>query len=424
MSSSRTEIVVIDEKRYGVEWKGDVATKRVVFDNTRCIGCGLCIRACPFQALSLGPLREIVDGSVEAPKIVVDETRCCVCPICSAVCMFNAISFEMQNRSISFPRLRGYIELDTTKCHLCYICSKVCPVDAISIRISIPKKDQLVRYLTNEVWARGSIRIDESKCVFCGLCEALCDAIKIVWRDKKDIRAPDYSFAVAILVDEKKCDYCGLCAEICPYDAIEVECYEHAPRTIEKPRIEGEVQIDTSKCVFCGLCAEKCPAKAIRVVKPIVGRVIVVDKPDCDPLGCKYCQIVCPVNAFYIPRDRREGKIKADERFCIYCGACEAVCPVNAIKVIREDVSIELGTEPWTPAIAERIHSIIEGFEASVRVPRLAIEAKPSEVVEEKRSVWISPPEFARITEKLRGIVGDLSKPSTVRKIFGDVLKG
>jgi len=52
-----------------------------------CVGCGVCIKACPFDAL------ELVDG-----KAVVNE-KCTLCGICVSSCKFNALELPESDRT-------------------------------------------------------------------------------------------------------------------------------------------------------------------------------------------------------------------------------------------------------------------------------------------------------------------------------------
>jgi Fe-S-cluster-containing dehydrogenase component len=65
----------------------DLHTHAVVVDKTRCIGCGLCVAACPF-------------GSVQIDGVLRVATKCDLCgghPRCVDVCMAKALHFGSIN---------------------------------------------------------------------------------------------------------------------------------------------------------------------------------------------------------------------------------------------------------------------------------------------------------------------------------------
>jgi coenzyme F420-reducing hydrogenase delta subunit/heterodisulfide reductase subunit C len=73
--------------REGYEPPGPVA----VVDETACSGCGVCERACPYEALSL--VTKEVEGE-ERQVSQVNKTLCMTCGICAAACPLGAITVE------------------------------------------------------------------------------------------------------------------------------------------------------------------------------------------------------------------------------------------------------------------------------------------------------------------------------------------
>lgn len=65
----------------GVARGAPTQTAMIEIDIGKCIGCGQCVSACPFGALSL------VDG-----KAVLDQTRCRSCRDCISACPTGAIT--------------------------------------------------------------------------------------------------------------------------------------------------------------------------------------------------------------------------------------------------------------------------------------------------------------------------------------------
>lgn len=425
-TESRTVLEIIDKDRYVVKWKTSILEKLVLFDNTKCTGCGVCASVCPVNAIELGPIQEIVEGKIESPKIIIDETKCVICPVCSSVCMFNALVYEVKVPHFkypSIPKVRGTIKIDEGKCIGCKICKTVCPTSAINIKLKVTPKEELVEYLSSvNKKAKGRITIDKSKCVYCGLCEELCKAIKIVWNDRNSIKAPDYSYAVDIVVDEENCDYCGLCEKICPYNAINVECHDHAPRRILEPKIvERRIEVDLDKCIYCGICADKCPENAIYVEKPVTGIIEIQYNEKCDPAGCKNCLLACPTLAFYTPLNHSKGRIAVMDKYCVYCGACVNACPVNVITVRRTNVRVEPSDAPWSIAVNDLINLILDGYVRLVGEPRVKAKVKQVEASKEETEIWSTPKEFNVIRDKLVKLLKEISDPNEYKRF---ILKG
>ncbi len=101
-----------------------------------CIGCGICLKVCPFDA-----------PAVETSLSRIDIDRCRVCGLCVAKCPTKAITDFLPQRPKAFV-------LDN--CIGCQICTKVCPVNAPSGEL---KKMHV---------------IDKNRCMGCGICTAKC----------------------------------------------------------------------------------------------------------------------------------------------------------------------------------------------------------------------------------------------------------
>lgn len=59
---------------------------RIDFDYNKCVSCGMCIKACPQQAIRL------IESSRQL-RPVVDNSRCILCFCCKEMCPYNAVSF-------------------------------------------------------------------------------------------------------------------------------------------------------------------------------------------------------------------------------------------------------------------------------------------------------------------------------------------
>jgi 4Fe-4S ferredoxin len=324
----------VSDGKVRLVWKTSLLKRCLDHEIDRCVGCSLC-QICPWDAITLGPIKETASGLIEgAPLVNVDPELCTFCGLCDTTCIFGAFQadYEGEDAVRVYNRISGKHKIDEEKCKPCVLCSKVCPTDALSVDINVTQKEDLVKYSGEEA-AEGSIIIDEEKCSYCGLCELLCpNVIKIYWDESAE--PPDFKPAVAIRADDEKCDYCGLCANICPDEAITVECTSSTDRKIKEPEITGTLHHDDDLCVKCGLCAIVCPYEALEVEKPFQGKVEIVQLDKCDPTGCNNCFNICPVKAIY-PTGTEE-KIAILDDHCLYCGACEHSCPYDVLKVSRE----------------------------------------------------------------------------------------
>lgn len=112
-----------------------------------CIGCQICVKACPFDAM------EFEDGLA-----FINYDKCTDCGICYEKCPTNAITKTVKEGQ---EKKKKKAVIEPEKCIGCTLCAKACPVDAIE---GVVKEKHVV---------------DEDKCIGCGACEPKCpkDAI-------------------------------------------------------------------------------------------------------------------------------------------------------------------------------------------------------------------------------------------------------
>jgi len=191
-------------KRFNNEYHDEVSVKfydkkqAVEIDKTRCIGCGLCIKACPKQVM----YSKLTQGKIKVktedltPEIT-NPLDCSYCGTCSYICPVSAILLKYNNRYVrkqdlgivankvvpnldfqcveftnpqtkSKSFLEGQIEVDWDKCISCMSCVEVCPTKSFS-----KTKDNTEK--------RPKPTLNQDTCTKCGACQRACSksAIKI-----------------------------------------------------------------------------------------------------------------------------------------------------------------------------------------------------------------------------------------------------
>ncbi len=191
-----------------------------------CLGMGSCERACPFDAIHVGP-----DGLAR-----VDRERCTGCGRCVEACPKRIIelvpdSVKVHVRCSNPHRAKAVKAVCSRGCIGCRRCQKACPVDAISMD-------------------RDLARIDPDRCVSCGRCAQVCPTENI-----EDLVAVRHRARI----DESACIGCTKCAKVCPVDAIAGER--------KQPH-----RVDPERCIACGRCFGVCPVQAIHRGEPVVRR--------------------------------------------------------------------------------------------------------------------------------------------------------
>lgn len=114
-----------------------------------CLGYGSCVKACPFDAVS------IVDGIA-----VVNPMACKACGKCVAACPKNLIElipYHAAHVVQCNSKEKGPVVMKACSvgCIGCKLCEKNCPADAVHVKDNIAY-------------------IDQEKCTGCGICKEKC----------------------------------------------------------------------------------------------------------------------------------------------------------------------------------------------------------------------------------------------------------
>lgn len=203
----------------------------LVCNRDECVYCGLCVKACPADALKVDRKEKIWE---------VDKEACVKCGACVDKCPKKCLSFgEESGEAAPAPSDDDKLICDLDECVYCGLCAKNCPCDALEV----DRKEKL--------W-----KVDEDACVKCGACVDKCpkkclsigagesagekkaDEVK---ESPKPVSMPE--------VDADTCIYCNACANACPCEAISAEM--------------DDWTLDSEKCIGCGECIDVCPAEAL-----------------------------------------------------------------------------------------------------------------------------------------------------------------
>mgnify|MGYP001024502404 CR=1 FL=1 len=137
--------------------------------DARCVKCGRCLEACPYQAIHAAPL----DAGLAAGTPVIDARaqacRLCAGFPCAAACPTGALSPVRERSEVAMGTARIDEELCLSfKGMRCEVCYRACPLidDAIAIDYRPREGDDIHAVFAPVVY--------EGRCVGCGLCEQRC----------------------------------------------------------------------------------------------------------------------------------------------------------------------------------------------------------------------------------------------------------
>lgn len=317
------------------------AVNDLILNAETCTGCGICVDACPEEAIVLGPVGAARRGAVdEAAPVDVNPEKCSYCGVCVIMCPFNAMTLKIDGEERlpilekeGFPTYDMVTVIDEEKCDRCTICEEVCPRDAINRDVAaFEGGDEAGKPRQSALQTKTTFTVDTEKCNVCGICGELCPSITVV---RNSANPETGKIEGDVKWEESTCDGCKICVEACPQECITLE------REVVSDKLPGKVDIQQDDCCTCTWCVQTCPTEAITVEKIFEGDIEI--NPEKCPGGCSTCVEVCPCNALYLPspvpakemKGEIEPNIAINKDFCIFCGACVNACPSEDAIILR-----------------------------------------------------------------------------------------
>ena len=261
--------------------------------HAKCVGCGVCVRACEGKVLVPSVTQYGLAGFMQ-PVLDYSRGSCeYTCSRCSNVCPAGAL-LPLSPAKKQLTRI-GVATVEPDACVGCGKCAAKCPAKAIGMVLPPDRKKRLAV-------------VNYEFCIGCGACRNVCPvkpaeggpaiavsgvseqvlvakAPEVGKSDAEEERkkpekerepkpeektepsepgedrakpeetadsAPEQQSSPAKRIavpDLNLCFGCGLCADECPVSAIRM--------------VDGVPNVNADACVGCGLCAENCPAEAI-----------------------------------------------------------------------------------------------------------------------------------------------------------------
>lgn len=160
---------------------------------------------------------------------------CLGCGDCVAACKFGAISMDPAT---------GLPVVDEEKCTACGACSKACPKHVIEIRNKGPRNMRMYVSCINQDKGPAAKKACAAACIGCGICAKTCQKGAIVVENN------------VAYIDPAKCKLCRECEAMCPTGAIHAVNF---PKPLDKEAVKARIAERNRKAKEAAAAAQAAP---------------------------------------------------------------------------------------------------------------------------------------------------------------------
>ena len=148
---------------------------------------------------------------------------CLGCGDCVAACQFGALSMNPET---------GLPVVDEAKCTACGACAKACPKAIIELRPKGPRGMRVYVSCVNKDKGPAAKKACAAACIGCGICAKTCTHYAIVVENN------------VAYIDPAKCKLCRECEAMCPTGAIHGVNF---PKPLDKDAVKARIQARKEK---------------------------------------------------------------------------------------------------------------------------------------------------------------------------------